>query len=501
MKNNKNIRFLLLLFFFLGLLVVLSPGKEIESYGYLSLLPPLVAIFCAWYTREVITSLVLSIVCGGIIVGKYNVVKEFILPTIATEEYAVILLVYLWALGGLIGIWTKTGGAETFAKWSSRKIVSGPRSAKFFTWTISMVFHQGGTISTILTGVTARPVADQHKVSHEELSYVVDSTASPVATIIPFNVWPFYVSGLVLGSIPLFQDKTESVNFFFSSIPYNFYALLTVFLTLLFSLEVLPWYPGKKMKAAITRARAGKGLDAPEAKPLAAPELIKQNVPFGYRSSLLDFFIPIGTLLSVVIIPFGYSYITGAQPLLLVSEAFFCALLSAILLALVKGMTLGDVIDGFLDGCKGVTIGGIILALAISLKEVTVALGTPEYVSAVIDGSIPLWMLPGLLMILCMIIAFATGTSWGTYAVMLPIAMPLAWGISPDVLYIQICFAAVIGGAVFGDQCSPISDTTILSALSTGADVMDHVKTQLPLALLTAGISIVLYTLMGIFLF
>jgi Na+/H+ antiporter NhaC len=492
--------FLLLLIVFLA--ITFGPSflfiKVDGHYGIWSIAPPLLAIVLAYWTREVITSLFIGICFGGLISGNINVVQAFLIPSIATESFAMILLVYLWALGGLIGIWTRTGGAETFARWGSKKMVQGPKTAKLFAWIMGIVFHQGGTISTVLTGATVRPVADKHRVSHEELSYIVDSTSSPAATIIPFNIWPFYISGLVLGTIPLFTTTMDGVNFFFSSILFNFYGLLAVTTTFLFAIEKAPWIPSKKMKAAIARSRNGEGLDSASAKPMAAEELSTLNIPKGYTPGLIDFFGPIGSLLGIAIIPFIFSYFILGQkdnPTLLISEAFVSALLVAIGIAVIKGMALSDIIDGFVGGCKGVTIGGIILALAVSLKEVAVALGTADYVISIMGTSLSPTFLPGILMLLCMLIAFATGTSWGTYAVVFPIAMPLAWSIAPDPLFIKLCFGAVVGGSVFGDQCSPISDTTILSALATGCDLVDHVMTQLPLALLTALVSVLFYCL------
>jgi hypothetical protein len=138
-------------------------------YGFWSLMPPLAAIVLAFWTREVVSALFIGICLGGVIAGEINIVENYLIPSIGTESFALILLVYLWALGGLIGIWTRTGGAEKFAVWASALMVRGPRSAKFFTWLMGLIFHQGGTISTVLTGATVRPVADKHKVSHEEL--------------------------------------------------------------------------------------------------------------------------------------------------------------------------------------------------------------------------------------------------------------------------------------------------------------------------------------------
>ena len=484
-----------------GVYYVTSMGSFPEQeghFGFWSVMPPLVAIVLAFWTREVVSSLFIGIFLGGVISGQLNIVQDFLIPSIGTESFALILLVYLWALGGLIGIWTRTGGAEKFATWASSKMVRGPRSAKFFTWVMGLVFHQGGTISTVLTGATVRPIADKHNVSHEELSYMVDSTASPAATLIPFNVWPIYISGLVIGTISLFETPQDGINFFFSSLPYNFYAIFAILITLLFAWEKLPWVPGKKMREAMERSRTKGMLDRMGATPMAADELTQSKIPTGYNPGLIDFFGPIGALLGVAIIPYVYTFfILGSEdPTLLIAEAFVLAVLAGIGIAVAKGMSLQVVINGFIDGCKGVTIGAIILALAVTLKEVADAVGTADYVVMMIGDLILPAFLPGVLMVLCMLIAFSTGTSWGTYAVVFPIAVPLAWAIVPDVFFLQLCFAAVVGGSVMGDQCSPISDTTILSSLSTGCDLMDHVTTQLPLAILAGVLATISYAVM-----
>lgn len=490
-----------LTFILVGILMFLFGGAFPSSdghYGFWSVLPPLVAIVLALYTGEVVSSLFIGICVGAVISGKINIVQEYLIPSIGTESFALILLVYLWALGGLIGMWTRTGGAEKFAHWASAKFVTGPKSAKIFTWVMGMVFHQGGTISTVLAGATVRPIADKHKVSHEELAYIVDSTASPAATLVPFNVWPFYVGGLIIGTLPLFATTQDTIAFFFTALPFNFYAIFSITITLLFAWGKLPWIPGKQMRAAIKRAKETGKLDRDGAQPITAEELTVQKVPEGYTPGLIDFFGPIGTLLGVAVIPFLVTFFIldmGNDSTLLVAEAFVLAVLAGIGIALFKGMSLKDAIEGFVDGCKGVTIGAIILAFAVSLKSVADSVGTAAYVVELIGDIIAPPFLPGLLMVLCMLIAFSTGTSWGTYAVVFPVAIPLAWAVVPDVNFLTLCFAAVIGGSVFGDQCSPISDTTILSSLSTGCDLMDHVRTQFPIAL-TAGImSIIAYAL------
>jgi Na+/H+ antiporter NhaC len=485
---------------------VLVAGRfpEYEGhYGFWSVVPPAVALILAFALREVVSALFIGIVLGGVVTGQLNVVQEFLIPSIGSEDYGLILLVYLWALGGLIGLWSRTGGALRFARWAAGKIVRGPRSAKFFAWIMGLVFHQGGTVSTVLTGATARPIADENRVSHEELSYVVDSTASPAATLIPFNVWPIYVGGLVAGTVPVIATQQEGVAFFFQAIPFNFYAIVAILFTLLFSWDRLPLIPGKRMMAARDRARSTGELDREGAEPLAAEELSEVEVPEGYRTGLVDFFAPIGTLLGVAIVPYVVTFFVLGQredPLLPIAEAFVLALLVAMGVALVKGMSLQDVIDGFVSGCKGVTIGAIVLGLAVTLQEVAAALGTAEYVVVTLGDVIPAVVLPAALLVLCMLTAFSTGTSWGTYAVIFPVALPLAWAVAPDVGFLTLCFGAVLGGSVFGDQCSPISDTTILSSLATGTDLMDHVYTQIPMALAAAGVAAVAYTVLAAFM-
>jgi len=466
-------------------------------FGFLALVPALATLAVCFATRNVIFALFMGIVLGGLITGQYNIVQQFLIPSLGTTRFAEILLVFLWALGGLLGVWNRNGGAYCFAQYISENHVKSRRSALFFAWLMGLIFHQGGTISTVLTGTTVRPVADREKVAHEELAYVVDSTASPVATIIPFNVWPVYVAGLI--AVPsmshFIADRDAAIALFLKAIPLNFYGWLAVLFTLLFALDKLP-YVGRTMRAARTRATETGQLNAPNAAPMLSKELSERNVPPGYTPSMIDFFVPILVLLSVSIIPYVL-YDT-----LMVFEAFGLAVVSSMLSSIIRGMKVSDVFEGFVDGVKGVTLGAIILALAITLATVSETLGASAFViefSAAFLSNVP-YILPGALMIICMIVSFSIGSSWGTYAVVFPIALPLAYAVSPDALYVTLSFGAIMGGAVFGDQCSPISDTTILASLACGSDLMDHVFTQLPLALAAAGISIALYTATALFL-
>lgn len=469
-----------------------------ESFGFSSVLPALVTLVLVFFTRDVVSSLFLGIASAGFVIRDANLIDRFLLPSIGSESFALILVVYLWALGGLIGIWTRTGGAQHFATWAGGKIVRGPRTARLFAWLVGIIFHQGGTISTILAGTTVRPVTDREQVSHEELTYIVDSTASPIATVIPLNAWPLYVAGLVAGTTPLFLTEQEAVTFFFRSIIFNFYGVIAVVMTLLFALDLLPMIGGK-MRAARERARTTGQLNRPGSAPIAAEELSRLRVPEGYRTGLADFALPlvvlIVTALTGVVGPLVDAIAAGDLELFLggidvpIAEAFGLAILSAIALALFKGMALSEVIEGFVDGCKGVTIGALVLALAVTLGDISGILGTANFIVDTTQSLFSPVLLPATLLAICMGVAFSIGSSWGTYAVVFPIAMPLAYAIQPDPTYVSLCFGAVLGGAVFGDQCSPISDTTILTSLASGADVMDHVLTQIPLAIAAATLA------------
>src|SRR5690606_17556539 len=235
-------------------------------------------------------------------------------------------------------------------------------------------------------------------------------------------------------------------------------------------------------------------LNAPNARPLTSEELTQLQLPEGYRPSIIGFMLPMGTLLGVAIIPY---FITGQVR---IAEAFGLAVLVAFALAIGRGMPLQTAVEGFVDGCKGVTVGAIILGLAVTLGDVSKSLGTAAYIVETTASFVEPVLLPGILTFICMAVAFSIGSSWGTYAVVFPIAMPLAYALNPDPQYIAVCFGAVVGGAVFGDQCSPISDTTILSALACGGDLMDHVTTQLPLALIAALLGAVASTTVAFFI-
>ena len=470
-----------------------------RHWGWFSLLPALVAVLLCWLTKEPVTALFGGIVSGALILGGYDITGDVLIPSIATTKSAGIVVLYLWLLGGLMGIWSRTGAAQAFAEFMTVHFVRGPRTAKLVAWALGVIFFQGGTVSTVLVGTTVKPIADKERVSHEELAYVVDSTASPIASQIAFNAWPGYVQAfIVVAGVGFLATEADRISFFFSSVPFCFYAIFAVLGTFLLSIEK-PIFLGKQMAAAIERSRNTGELDAPDADPLSPEELQASNVPVGYKPNVIEFFLPLGVLIATAV----GSFIALGSPN--VHWAFGAALLLAGGMALAKGMSLKDLLAGFHDGIKGVVLGSVILLLAITIGGVNKDTGGGIFLVEQVGAAIPYFLLPVILQVMTMVIAFSTGTSWGTYAVAFPLAMPLAWavaqahGLSHPELYMTLCFAAVMDGSVYGDQCSPISDTTVLSSVCTGCDLMDHVKTQIPQASIAAVLAALLWTVIAFF--
>lgn len=468
-------------------------------YGIWSLLPAMVAIGLCLLTREPVTALLGGIIVGAIILGRFDITDAVLVPSMATESAAAILLLYLWLLGGLLGIWSKTGAAQAFADFMTKNFVSGPRSAKLVTWCLGIIFFQGGTMSTVLVGTTVKPMADKAKVSHEELSYIVDSTASPIASVLAFNAWPAYVQALIfVPGVSFLATEADRIAFFFSAIPFSFYGIFAVLGTLLLSLNITK-FSGRRIREAHHRAATTGELDAPNANPLSAKELTQPKVPTGYHPHMLEFVLPLVSLIAIAVITFIW---LGTPK---VNWAFAFALTLSVTVALAKGMSLMNVMEGFGTGLKGVVIASVILMMAITIGGISKSVGGGLFMVDLLGQSIPFWLLPVCLQLITMVIAFSTGTSWGTFAVAFPLAMPLVWaicqsqGIENPELYMAVCFACVLNGSVFGDQCSPISDTTILSAMTTGCDLMDHVKSQIFPASFAALLAAIMWTITVLF--
>ncbi len=464
-----------------------------KSFKIWSLFPAFLTLLLCWILREPVVSLLLGIISGAMILQYYNIIDQIFIPILMTKNSALIILLYFFLLGGLLGMWSLTGADRAFAGWMTKHFVKGPKSAKVVAWLMGVIFFQGGTVSVVLVGTMVKPLADQHNVSPEELAYIVDSTASPIASQLAFNAWPAYIQSFIFVSgVSWLATESARIAFFFKSVPFCFYAIFAVFGTFMLSIDK-PIFVGKLMKNAITRSRETNQLDSV----LGDKRVFSLDTSYrdsSYQSSLMDFVVP----LIILIITSLYTFIVTSSPNVLL--AFSLSVLSIVVMSLFKGLAITSIIKGLVQGMSNMTLGLLILVCALCIGRMTVDLGAPYFMVQLLGNSIPYWLLPVFLQLLTVVIAFSTGTSWGTYAITFPIAMPLAWsiaqvaGLDNPILFMTLCFAAVMDGSVFGDQCSPISDTTVLSSMCTGCDLMDHVKTQLPQAMLAAVLAALSWT-------
>ena len=357
-------------------------------WGWWSLLPAVVAVLLCWVTREPITALLGGIIAGALVLGQYDLTGDVLIPHLGTGKAAGILILYLWLLGGLMGVWSRTGAAQAFAELMTKHVVRGPRTAKLVAWFLGIIFFQGGTVSTVLVGTTVKPLADKERVSHEELSYVVDSTASPIASQLAFNAWPAYVQAFIfVAGVSFLATESDRISFFFQSVPFCFYAIFAVLGTFLLSVERPPFL-GRQMREAMERARSTGELDAPGAEPLSAKELQGSNVPEGYVPNVLEFFLPLFTLIGIAITTF---VVFGSPN---VHWAFGGALILASGIALAKGMSLKNLIAGYHDGIKGVVLGSVILLLAITIGGISQKTGGGIFLVEQLGDNLPYFILP-----------------------------------------------------------------------------------------------------------
>ncbi|WP_145417505.1 Na+/H+ antiporter NhaC family protein [Planctomycetes bacterium K23_9] len=481
-----------------------------HHFGIWSILPAIITLSLCLVFREPLPALLLGIISAALILSRFDLTDAVLLPAMASTSAAGILLLYLWLLGGLLGIWAKTGAALAFADWTCAKFVRGPRSAKLVAWGLGILFFQGGTISTVLVGTTVRPITDRNRISPEELSYVVDSTASPIASLIAFNAWPAYVGALIfVPGVSYLATESDRIGFFFQCAPLSFYSIFAVLGTFLLSIDKAPVL-GKRFREAIAKSRqvgrqshpndavskTENSVKVETTEPTGFEGDVREQIADGYHASAFEFAIP---LIVLIVIAVGTGFL-GSKPQ--VRWAFSAALVVAAMIALCRGLRMQSLIEGIGDGLKSVTVVSVILVMAVILGGLTKELGGGLYVSGMIGENAPHLIVPAVLFVMTGAMAFATGTSFGTYAIAFPLTMPLslsiASGMAPESgeWFVMICFAAVLNGSVWGDQCSPISDTTILSSLVSGCDLMQHVRTQLVPACVAGFLAMVAWTVM-----
>ena len=504
-------------------------GQNAAKFGIWTLIPPLVAISLAFITKNVIVSLVIGIMSGGFIlnISGNNPFMALFYSFLDLIQRAVNSLADPWnagiilqvlAIGGVINLVGKMGGAKAIAEALSKRAKSS-KSAQIITWVAGLLVFFDDYANSLIIGPMMRPVTDKMKISRERLAFIIDATAAPVAGIAIISTWIGLEVGLIGSAFDSIGVETNAFGVFLNTIPFRFYNILILGFIVITALLLKDFGPMRK--AEIECRRGGLNLSSNED---VNKELSKHDelepLP-GVKLSVWNAIIPIGALILGALFAFyysGYTAIMGGEDsaviqlmqnspasfdaikeafsnadasVALFQSAFFAGLVAIIMGVAKKIFTLSEALDIWVDGMKTLIITGVILICAWSLSSVIKELGTAKYLIQLLSGSLPPFILPSLIFVLGAIISFATGTSYGTMGILMPLAIPLAYSINPEMSYIIVATSAVLTGAIFGDHCSPISDTTILSSMGAGCNHIDHVRTQMPYAIFVAVITIV----------
>ncbi len=492
--------------------------------GWLSLLPPLIAIILALISRQVLISLFAGVWLGAVFIYDFNPFSGFLMALTEyigkapADEERIAILIFSLVLGGMVGVISKAGGTQGIVQ-RLATFASNAKRGQFAAWLMGVIIFFDDYANTLIVGNTMRPLTDKLKISREKLSYLVDSTAAPVANIAIISTWIGYELSLINESFQAIGVHDNAYLTFFKTIPYNFYPLFTLAFGLFIALSGRDMFA---MLRAERRARDGQVL-APTAVPLAdlnGNELIAKKdaplrwynaaIPVGvvifstlaglWFTGLHNVSLPAEKLQSMSWLHYVSAVIGKSDSFAVLMWASFGGSITAILLAIGQRiLSLNEAMMAWVGGVKAMVMAALILTMAWAIGNVCSDLQTANYVIDITRPFLSAHWLPTLAFIISGLIAFSTGTSWGTMAILAPIVIPLAHqlpaanpAIPPDVAYeiFLSSIAAILAGATFGDHCSPISDTTIMSSMASGADHIDHVRTQLPYALLAAGVSI-----------
>ncbi len=460
-----------------------------------SLLPPLLAIGLALWTRQVYISLAAGVWLGWTILNGWNPfvgmasTVDALVAVFADPGNTRVLLFTLF-IGALIATIEASGGVVGFVEWvERRRWASSPRGARMLAWIVGSIIFIESNITVLVSASLARPLFDRYKVSREKLAYLVDSTSAPVCILIPLNAWGAYVLG-ILGTMGV----DDPLGVFVGSILFNFYAIFAWLLAGYVAATGAAWGP---MQRAEERVQAGELLRSGSvpAMDLAAfgidPDL------GGSRQARLMIVPVVAMILTmpVALLITGNGDLRAGSGSTSVLWAVLMALGISWLMLLRTGATADRLTKTGLRGAGGLIGLAAILLLALALGDVTRELGTGEYVAGIAEAVFPPYTLLPLLFIVSAIIAFSTGTSWGTFAIMLPIAVPTAAALG---LPLSPFLAAALSGGIFGDHTSPISDTTIISSMAAAVDHIDHVRTQLPYALGAGAAATIAFAVVGL---
>ena len=495
--------------------------------GWLSLLPPILAIVLALIFREVILSLFAGIWLGALLLNGFDPltatlrsIDQFTLGALTEDGDHVAIAMFSLLLGGMVGVMSRSGGTRGIVE-ALRPLATSARRSQFFTWLAGIFIFFDDYANTLIVGNTMRPVVDRLRVSREKLAYIVDSTAAPMAAIAVISTWVGFEITLIGDSLraaatatpdpavtaELIAGADNPFTVFLHSIPFLFYPILALVFVALVVLTGRDFGP---MREAEIRARSGGGLTRPGSMPAADVSGGIMEPPDETPHRWYNAGIPV---IAVIVAALAGIYFTGraglegpgpftmrdivgeADPFRTLLWASFLGCIVAIALAVAqKLLSLTHALEAWLGGMRAMFLAIVILVLAWGLGDVTEALGTGPYLSSLLQDTLPLAALPVLVFLVAAGISFATGTSWGTMAILFPVVVPLAVAMGAgvgfaggdDYTILLGVISSVMAGSIFGDHCSPISDTTVMSSMASACDHIDHVRTQLPYAVTVA---------------
>lgn len=488
-----------------------------ESLGFLSLLPPLLAIALAIFTRQVFVSLAAGIFVGYLLLAGGDPLTGFLatldgLVNVFADAGNTRTIIFCALVGGLIVFMQRSGGVAGFIGWVSGRLAGqtdgGHKKVQFWAWLTGALIFVESSISVLTVGTLYRPLFDRLKISREKLAYIADSSSAPSSILIPFNGWGAFIMGLLAT-----EGFANPFGTMIRAMGYNFYGFLALFLVPAVIFSGRDFGPMAKAEA---RTRGGQLLN-PGATPVVDTELTAIDAKDGVTPRAANMIVPILIMVTLMPVMLAYTGWAAAVEELGAGAGFGSLLFRAIgsgsgSTAVLTAVTLSllfcllfykaqgifgirEGVDLILKGIAGLIPLALLMVLAFAIGGLCRKLGTGPYVAELAREWLSPGLVPFLVFLVTCFIAFSTGTSWGTFAIMIPIAVPMAEQMDANVL---MAIAAVMGGGVFGDHCSPISDTTILSSMASATDHVDHVKTQLPYAGLAGGTAAVLYLLLGL---
>ncbi len=465
------------------------------EFGFWSLVPPLLTIVLALVTKNVFISLLIGILTGSFVLNGFAPLVSinagiYAIADAMTQSNTIIIGSCL-IVGAVIHLMEKSGGIEGFVNVvvKKRALIKSKRGANLFTWLLGLAIFTSGSLSCMVTGAVSRPVNDALKVPHEKSAFIVHATSTPWCVLFPFSGWLASMVGyLVSGGVP----EEQATSMLFQSIGLNFYCILAIVLVLVIALIQKDVGP---MAKAEKRAAETGALDDPAH---AGAEVAQSNIASGAKARACNLLVPIGVLIAVM---FGALLITGKGNIMngagmqaLIWSVTASLLTIVVMTVIQKVFTVEQAINEMFKGMSHMLPIAFILLLGFTMGTVVKGLDTGSYLSSLFQKLLSPALLPALTFLIALLISFATGTSMGTMAIMAVISLPMAYDMGSS---IPLVAGAMFGGSIFGDHTSPISDTTIMTCSTTGCDIIDHVKSQMPYCVALAVISFVLYVIFG----